>query len=132
MIHQYGLLNPTDVLVPVEGGLAYPTMYILDRNGVIHWRYIGKDLADRPDIDLVMQQFTKVIARSIRACLARSTDKACQSTETPLRPPKGRRDRPFRYTERRLSTRTSTSPNTLLSLYLPSRIGSVSFFQRAL
>ncbi len=60
VIHQYGLLNPADVLVPVEGGLAYPTMYILDRNGVIRWRYIGKDLADRPDIDLVMQQFTKV------------------------------------------------------------------------
>jgi peroxiredoxin len=61
VIHAYGLLNPSDVLVPSEGGLAYPSTYILDKNGVVRWRYIGTDLADRPDIDLVMQQFSKVV-----------------------------------------------------------------------
>ena len=60
VIHAYGLLNPKDVLVPAEGGIAYPSTYILDKNGVVRWRYIGTDLADRPDIDLVMQQFDKV------------------------------------------------------------------------
>lgn len=60
VIHAYGLLNPTDVLVPVEGGLAYPSTYILDKNGVVKWRYIGRDLADRPDTELVLSQFNKV------------------------------------------------------------------------
>jgi len=60
VIHAYGLLNPNDVLVPVEGGLAYPSTYILDKNGVVRWRYIGTDLADRPDIDLVLREFAKV------------------------------------------------------------------------
>jgi peroxiredoxin len=60
VIHAYGLLNPNDVLVPAEGGLAYPSTYILDKNGVVRWRYIGTDLADRPDIDLVLGAFAKV------------------------------------------------------------------------
>lgn len=60
VIHAYGLLNPNDVLVPVEGGLAYPSTYILDKNGVVRWRYIGTDLADRPDTDLVVSQFSNV------------------------------------------------------------------------
>ena len=60
VIHAYGLLNAEDVLVPVEGGLAYPSTYILDRNGVVRWRYIGKDLADRPDTDFVLGQFVKI------------------------------------------------------------------------
>lgn len=60
VIHAYGLLNPNDVLVPIEGGLAYPSTYILDKNGVVRWRYIGTDLADRPDIDLVLSHFNRV------------------------------------------------------------------------
>ena len=60
VIHSYGLLNPADVLVPVEGGIAYPSTYILDKNGVVKWRYIGTDLADRPDTELIMQQFIKI------------------------------------------------------------------------
>lgn len=59
-IHAYGLLNPQDVLVPAEGGLSYPTTYILDKNGVVRWRYIGRDLADRPDTDRVLRAFTTV------------------------------------------------------------------------
>lgn len=62
-IHTYGLLNPQDVLVPVEGGLAYPSTYILDRNGVVRWRYIGRDLADRPDTEVVLAAFTKVASQ---------------------------------------------------------------------
>lgn len=50
------------MLVPAEGGIAYPSTYILDKNGGVKWRYIGTDLADRPDIDLVMREFTKVAA----------------------------------------------------------------------
>lgn len=60
VIHAYGLLNPRDVLVPVEGGFAYPMTFIPDKNGVVTWRYIGTDLADRPDTDLVRRQFANV------------------------------------------------------------------------
>lgn len=62
-IHAYGLLNPQDVLVPIEGGIAYPSTYILDPSGVVRWRYIGRDLADRPDPDLVVSQFTTIATR---------------------------------------------------------------------
>ncbi len=62
-IHAYGLLNPADVLVPIEGGIAYPSTYILDKNGVVKWRYIGTDLGDRPDIDLVLSEFNKIAGR---------------------------------------------------------------------
>lgn len=56
-IHAYGLLNPHDVLVPMEGGVAYPTTLILDKNGVVRWRYIGRDLADGPETAVVLRQF---------------------------------------------------------------------------
>ncbi len=59
-IHAYGLLNPQDVLVPVEGGLAYPTTLILDRDGVVRWRYIGRDVGDRPETATVLRELKRL------------------------------------------------------------------------
>jgi len=56
-IHAWGLLNSKDVLVPAEGGIAYPATYVLDTGGTVRWRYIGTDLTDRPETDAVLAAF---------------------------------------------------------------------------
>ena len=37
-------------------GLAAPAVFVLDKEGKIRWRYIGKDLTDRPDNALIIEQ----------------------------------------------------------------------------
>jgi len=62
-IHAWGLLNPADVLVPAEGGIAYPATYVLDAGGAVRWRYIGTDFTDRPETDAVLAAFHRVAGK---------------------------------------------------------------------
>ena len=36
-----------------EGGIAKPSIFAVRRDGLIAWRYIGRDFADRPTDDQV-------------------------------------------------------------------------------
>ena len=44
-----------DVLHPQEG-IARPSLFILDREGILQWRYVGQSAADRPSISIVLDQ----------------------------------------------------------------------------
>lgn len=44
-----------DVLHPQEG-IARPSLFVLDREGVVRWRHIGKNAADRPAMEDVLEE----------------------------------------------------------------------------
>ncbi len=44
-----------DVLHPQEG-IARPSVFVLDRDGVVRWQHIGTSAADRPAIGDVLEQ----------------------------------------------------------------------------
>ena len=44
-----------DVLHPQEG-IARPSLFVLDRDGVIRWQYVGTSAADRPALEDVLDQ----------------------------------------------------------------------------
>src|SRR5437870_12842717 len=52
-IRQYGVLHPTE-------GIARPSMFIVNKQGTIVWKYVGSEAADRPPIDTVLQQLAAV------------------------------------------------------------------------
>jgi peroxiredoxin len=52
-IRQYGVLHPTE-------GIARPSMFIVNKEGRIVWKYVGVDATDRPAIDIVLQQLAAV------------------------------------------------------------------------
>ncbi len=49
IIRQYGVLHPTE-------GIARPSLFIINREGRIVWKYIGVDAADRPAMSILFQQ----------------------------------------------------------------------------
>lgn len=44
-----------DVLHPQEG-IARPSVFVLDRDGVVRWQHVGMSAADRPAIEDVLDQ----------------------------------------------------------------------------
>ncbi len=48
-----------DVLHPFEG-VARPSLFVLDRDGVVRWQYVGKSAADRPAIEDVLKALRKL------------------------------------------------------------------------
>jgi len=48
-IRQYGVLHPTE-------GIARPSMFVVNKEGTITWKYVGAEASDRPKIDIVLQQ----------------------------------------------------------------------------
>ena len=48
-----------DVLHPQEG-IARPSLFVLDRDGVARWQHIGMSPADRPTIGDVVEQLRAV------------------------------------------------------------------------
>ena len=44
-----------DVLHPQEG-IARPSLFVLDRDGVVRWQYVGMSAADRPALGDVLEQ----------------------------------------------------------------------------
>ena len=37
-------------------GLATPSTFVIDGDGVIRWKYVGRGASDRPPADVVLQQ----------------------------------------------------------------------------
>jgi peroxiredoxin len=52
-IRQYGVLHPTE-------GIARPSMFVVNKEGKITWKYVGMEASDRPPIDTVLQQLAAV------------------------------------------------------------------------
>jgi peroxiredoxin len=50
-IRQYGVLHPTE-------GIARPSMFVVNKEGKIVWKYVGMEASDRPPIDTVLQQIS--------------------------------------------------------------------------
>ena len=40
--------------------LATPSVFIVDRDGVIRWKYIGRSISDRPDTSEVLEQLSRL------------------------------------------------------------------------
>ncbi len=52
-IRQYGVLHPTE-------GIARPSMFLVNKEGKIVWKYVGAEASDRPPIAAVLQQLAAV------------------------------------------------------------------------
>jgi peroxiredoxin len=53
-VKKYGIFSDTD---PTH---IVPSTFIIDRGGVIRWKYIGKDAHDRPQPDVVLEALKKI------------------------------------------------------------------------
>ncbi len=53
LITSWGVLHPQE-------GIARPSMFIVNKQGKIVWRYVGADANDRPAISLVLKQLEAV------------------------------------------------------------------------
>ena len=49
VIDRYGILNPDD-----ERGIPHPTTLVLDRNGVVRWKFIETDYRIRPTNEMIL------------------------------------------------------------------------------
>lgn len=57
VIKDYGILNPQE-----HGGIAKPTILIIDKEGRIRFLYIGKDPTDRPPDEAIIEEVKKIAA----------------------------------------------------------------------
>ena len=39
-----------------QEGIARPSLFVIDREGMVRWRYVGESTLDRPPIEAVLQQ----------------------------------------------------------------------------
>lgn len=52
-IRQYGVLHP-------EEGIARPSIFLLNKEGKVVWKYVGADYMDRPPMPLVLQHVQSI------------------------------------------------------------------------
>jgi peroxiredoxin len=56
-IIEYGILNAAE-----HGGIAHPSIFILDTQGKIRYMHVGKDAQDRPPDETIVTEVKKVTA----------------------------------------------------------------------
>ena len=61
------LYNPAADVVEAYGvydllgdGLATPSTFLIDKQGVIRWKYVARGIADRPSVSQVLEQLSKL------------------------------------------------------------------------
>jgi peroxiredoxin len=54
-IISYGILNATE-----HGGIAHPSVFIVDKEGRIRFLHVGKDPTDRPSDETILEEIKKV------------------------------------------------------------------------
>jgi peroxiredoxin Q/BCP len=59
VIEEYGVFNSHE-----HGGIAYPSTFVLDKQGVIRFAYVGKNPTDRPPDTSILDEVKKVVASS--------------------------------------------------------------------
>ena len=56
VIDRYGLLNP-------EGrGWPHPTVFVIDRNGIVRWKFIEVDYKVRPTNEMILEAIDRARA----------------------------------------------------------------------
>ena len=58
VIQSYGILNPRE-----HDGIAHPSIFIVDKAGVIRYLYVGKDPQDRPPDETIIEEIKKIAAK---------------------------------------------------------------------
>ena len=58
-LRQYGVRNPQDQS-------AMPATFVIDRQGIVRYRYVGTSAADRPDVREVLDAVRKVAGATRR------------------------------------------------------------------
>jgi peroxiredoxin len=53
LIREYGVLHPTE-------NLARPSMFLVNKEGRIVWKYVGMEASERPPTAMVLQQIKSV------------------------------------------------------------------------
>ena len=56
-ITEYGIVNAAE-----HGGIAHPSIFILDKEGRIRYMHVGKDAQDRPPDETILDELKKVVA----------------------------------------------------------------------
>jgi len=54
----YGILNAQE-----HGGIAHPSIFILDKDGRIRYLYVGKNPTDRPEDEAIIDEVKKVASQ---------------------------------------------------------------------
>lgn len=54
-IAAYGIVNAAE-----HGGIAHPSIFILDKTGHIKYMHVGKDPQDRPSDEAILEEIKKV------------------------------------------------------------------------
>ena len=57
VIDRYGLLNPN------SPGLPHPATYVIDKKGIIRWKYVEVDYTKRPDNEQVLEALKSIDSR---------------------------------------------------------------------
>jgi peroxiredoxin len=55
VIKSYRVLNPRE-----HDGIAHPSVFIIDKAGLIQYLYVGKDPSDRPADDVLLEVIKKI------------------------------------------------------------------------
>lgn len=55
VIDRYGILNPDD-----ERGIPHPTTLVLDREGVVRWKFIETNYRVRPTNDMILDALNAI------------------------------------------------------------------------
>lgn len=55
VIDRYGLRNPDD-----DRGIPHPTTFVLDRNGVVRWKFIETDYRVRPTNEMILEALARI------------------------------------------------------------------------
>lgn len=50
VIDRYGVLNPDD-----ERGIPHPTTLVLDREGIVRWKFVETDYRVRPTNEMILE-----------------------------------------------------------------------------
>jgi len=53
-VKKYGVFSDTD---PTH---IVPSTFIIDRRGIVRWKYVGKNASDRPQPDVVLEALKKI------------------------------------------------------------------------
>jgi peroxiredoxin len=56
-ITEYGIVNAAE-----HGGIAHPSIFVLDKEGRIRYMHVGKDAQDRPPDETIVEELKKVVA----------------------------------------------------------------------
>lgn len=56
-ITEYGIVNAAE-----HGGIAHPSIFVLDKQGRIRYMHVGKDAQDRPPDETILEELKKVVA----------------------------------------------------------------------